>query len=175
MIIENNEKENKKYYEEIMYISSNYYIFKKNPKTRVHSLNKVFLLYIIFFLILFFASLWIPQIIILSGVTFILCVIYIYLFVETNYKLREYRKHNNSTIKIDKTGIENIEENQVSSKLFWDAIEYIIINKHSICFLPKNFAHFAIFIEISAKDKVYEALKKYDKLNLLIDNSNKYK
>ena len=65
------------------------------------------------------------------------------------------------------------EENQVSSKLFWDAIEYIIINKHSICCLPKNFAHFAIFIEISAKDKVYEALKKYDKLNLLIDNSNK--
>ena len=41
-----NEVNNKKYYEEIMYVSNNYYIFKKNPKTKVHSLIKVFILYI---------------------------------------------------------------------------------------------------------------------------------
>ena len=83
-------------------------------------------------------------------------------------------KHNNSIITIDETGIENKEENQTSSKLYWDAIEYIIINKYSICVLPKNFAHFAIYIEIHAKNNVYKTLKKFNKLNLLIDNSDKY-
>ncbi len=80
-------------------------------------------------------------------------------------------KHNNSIITIDETGIENKEENEISSKLYWDAIEYIIINKYSICILPKNFAHFAIYIEINAKNNVYKALKKFNKLDLLIDNS----
>ena len=80
-------------------------------------------------------------------------------------------KHNNSIITIDETGIENKEENETSSKLYWDAIEYIIINKYSICILPQNFAHFAIYIEINAKNNVYKALKKFNKLDLLIDNS----
>lgn len=84
-------------------------------------------------------------------------------------------KHNNSIITIDETGIENKEENETSSKLYWDAIEYIIVNKYSISVLPKNFAHFAIFIEISSKKEVLKALEKYSKANILIDNSNKYK
>ena len=60
-------------------------------------------------------------------------------------------------------------------KLPWEVIEYIIINKYSICVLPKNFSAILIGIEISAKDEVYKALKKYKKLNLLVDNSDKYK
>ncbi|HIS87336.1 MAG TPA: hypothetical protein IAB49_04310 [Candidatus Caccenecus avistercoris] len=171
MTFNSNEKGNKKYYEEIMYISSNYYIFKKRPKTKTHSLVKVFLLYIILFLLIFIFCLFIPNLYILSVIAFIILVIYIYLLVETKYKLREFMKHNNSIITIDETGIENKEENEISSKLYWDAIEYIIINKYSICILPKNFAHFAIYIEINAKNNVYKALKKFNKLDLLIDNS----
>ena len=84
-------------------------------------------------------------------------------------------KHNDSLITIDETGIENKEENKTVSKLYWDAIEYIIVNKYSISILPKNFAHFAIFIEISSKKEVLKTLEKYNQTNLLIDNSNKYK
>ena len=171
MTFNSNEKGNKKYYEEIMYISSNYYIFKKRPKTKTHSLVKVFLLYIILFLLIFIFCLFIPNLYILSVIAFIILVIYIYLLVETKYKLREFMKHNNSIITIDETGIENKEENETSSKLYWDAIEYIIVNKNSISILPKNFAHFAIYIEINAKNNVYKALKKFNKLDLLIDNS----
>lgn len=174
MTFNNHEKGNKKYYEEIMYISSNYYIFKKRPKTKTHSLVKVFILYSILFLLIFLSCLFIPNLYILSAIAFIILIIYIYLLVETKYKLREFMKHNNSIITIDETGIENKEENQTSSKLYWDAIEYIIINKYSICVLPKNFAHFAIYIEIHAKNNVYKTLKKFNKLNLLIDNSDKY-
>ena len=49
MVIQSNEKGNKKYYNEIMYIASNYYIFKKRPKTRVHSLLNLFVIYMILF------------------------------------------------------------------------------------------------------------------------------
>lgn len=62
----------------------------------------------------------------------------------------------------------------MSNKLYWDAIEYIIINKYSISILPENFASVAIFIEINSKDKLIKALKKYKKEELLIDNSSKY-
>ena len=175
MTFKNLEKGNKKYYEEIMYISSNYYIFKKRPRTKTHSLINVFILYIILFLILLFSFLFIPNMMIIIGVFLTCIIVYTYLLIETNYKLREFMKHNNSLIKIDETGIEKKEENITSSKLYWKAIEYIIINKHSICVLSKNFAHFAIFIEISSKEEVLKALEKYNKTNLLIDNSNKYK
>lgn len=175
MTIQNKEKGNRKYYEEIMYISSNYYIFKKRPQTKTHSLLKVFGLYSLLFLILLIIFLFIPNMTILSGIYFIFFLVYTYLLVETNYKLKEYMKHDNSSIIIDETGVENKEKNIISAKLYWEAIEYIIINKHSICVLPKNFAHFAIFIEISSKEEILKALEKYNKTNLLIDNSNKYK
>ena len=175
MTFNNNEKGNKKYYEEIMYISSNYYIFKKKPQTKTHSLLKVFGLYSLLFLILLISFLFIPNMTILSGICFVFFLVYTYLLVETNYKLKEYMKNNNSSIIIDENGVESKEENITSSKLYWEAIEYIIINKHSICVLPKNFAHFAIFIEISSKEEILKALEKYNKTNLLIDNSNKYK
>lgn len=175
MTFKNHEKENKKYYEEIMYISSNYYIFKKRPQTKTHSLLKVFGLYSLLFLILLIIFLFIPSMTILSGICFVLFLVYTYLLVETNYKLKEYMKHNDSSIIIDETGIESKEENITSSKLYWETIKYIIINKYSICVLPKNFAHFAIFIEISSKEEVLKSLEKYNKTNLIVDNSNKYK
>ena len=175
MTFKNHEKENKKYYEEIMYISSNYYIIKKRPQTKTHSLLKVFGLYSLLFLILLIIFLFIPSMTILSGICFVLFLVYTYLLVETNYKLKEYMKHNDSSIIIDETGIESKEENITSSKLYWETIKYIIINKYSICVLPKNFAHFAIFIEISSKEEVLKSLEKYNKTNLIVDNSNKYK
>lgn len=59
-------------------------------------------------------------------------------------------------------------------KLPWKSIEYIIINKYSICVLPKNFSAILIGIEIGSKDDVYQSLKKYKKLDLLVDNSSRY-
>ena len=174
MTIQNKEKGNRQYFEEIMYISSNYYIIKKRPQTKTHSLLKVFGLYSLLFLILSTIFLFISAMIALSGIYFSFFLVYTYLFVETNYKLKEYMKHNDTSIIIDEIGIESKEENASSSKLYWEAIEYVIINKYSICILPKNFAHFAIFINITAKKQVLEAITKYNKLDILIDNRNKY-
>lgn len=174
MTFETEEKENQNYYEEIMYISSNYYIFKKNTKTKVHSLTKVFTLYLILIFILFISFLFIPKLYAVSVVAFLLLIIYIYLLIEAKYKLREYMKQDNSIIKIDETGIESIHKDMTSTKLYWNAIEHIIINKNTISILPKNFSHSAIFIEIHSKEETLKALKKYKRLDLVRDNSNKY-
>ena len=74
-------------------------------------------------------------------------------------------KHGNSKITIDEEGIESTSEKVMSNKLYWDAIEYIIINKYSISILPKNFASVALFIEINSKDELIKAFKKYKKKN----------
>ena len=79
MTIESKEKGNKKYYEEIMYISSNYYIFKKRPKTKVHSLINVYRLDIILLFIMFIILLFIPIISYLSAIPFTMLFIYPYL------------------------------------------------------------------------------------------------
>ena len=169
-----NEASNKLYYEEIMYISNNYYIFKKRPKTKAHSLIKVFIFYIIILLLSTIILLFIPQISSLAIITFIFIFLYIYLLIEAKYKLREYLKHSNSKIIIDEEGIESSCKKVMSNKLYWESIEYIIINKYSISILPKNFASVAIFIEINSKDELIASLKKYKKEDLLIDNSLKY-
>lgn len=175
MTFNSNEKGNKKYYEEIMYISSNYYIFKKRPKTKVHSLINVYRLDIILLFIMFIVLLFIPSISYLSAIPFTMLFIYAYLLVEAKYRLREYLKSSDSIIKIAEDGIENVCDNKLSIKLPWEAIEYIIINKYSICVLPKNFSSVFIFAEINTKAEIYKSLKKYKKLDLLIDNSNQYK
>lgn len=175
MIIEIEEKENKNFYDEIMYISSNYYIFKKNPKTKVHSLTKVFLLYIILLFIFFISFLMIPKMIAVSAISLTLLIVYIYLYVEANYKLREYQKQPNSIIKIDEKGIENTIPEESSTKLYWNAIAFVLFNKHSIYILPKNFSQSAIFISMDARKEVEEALKKYNQLPLIVDNQTKYK
>ena len=175
MTIVSKEKGNKKYYEEFMYVASNYYIFKKRPKTKVHSLINMYKFYVITFLILSIAFLFIPQFYELSALLCAFFAFYLYLYFESKYRLREYLKYGDSLIKIDEEGIENICDDKMTVKLPWDAIESILINKHTICVLPKNFSAILIGIEISAKDDICRALKNYKKLNLLVDNSDRYK
>ena len=158
--------ENKNYYEEIMYITSNYYIFKKRRKIKAHSLSKIYLLYIILSSILFIIFLFIPSLIALSSIFLTTLIISIYLFIETNYKLKEFLKKTNSIVTIDETGITMI-DNISSIKLYWNAIEKIILNKYSIAFIPTNFSSFIIFIPINKKDDLIKALEKYNKKYLL--------
>ena len=174
MTIVSKEKDNKKYYEEFMYVASNYYIFKKRPKTKVHFLINMYKFYVITFLILSIAFLFIPQFYELSALLCAFFAFYLYLYFESKYRLREYLKYGDSFIKIDEEDIENICDNKMTVKLPWDAIELIIINKYTICVLPKNFSAILIGIEISAKDDICKALKNYKKLNLLVDNSDRY-
>ena len=82
----------------------NYYIFKKRPKTKVHSLINVYRLDIILLFIMFIVLLFIPSISYLSAIPFTMLFIYAYLLVEAKYRLREYLKSSDSIIKITEDG-----------------------------------------------------------------------
>lgn len=171
MIINEKNDKNIKYWDEVIYIQNNYYLLKKRPHAKVHSLVNTYISYIVILSILAIISIIVQEIIFVVALCLILLIIYIYSLVETKYKIREYLKQEDLTTKIDETGVEVSEKNKMTTKLYWDNIEWIIINKHTISFLPKSFAHFIITININHKNKVYQALKKYQKLNILQDNS----
>ena len=173
MIIKSKEKENKKFFDEFYYIALNCGSFRKHPNKKARSATK----YLVFLAILFFVSstalMFVPGADLLS---FALYVVFFYLIILLMVIKRHTKKmgNENSLIKIDEDGIETIYENKISTKLYWNYIEHIIINKYSICVVPKSNYSILIGIEISSKDEVIECLKKYKKIDLLIDNTEIY-
>ena len=173
MIIKSKEKENKKFFDEFYYIALNCGSFRKHPTKKARSATK----YLVFLAILFFvgsiALMFVPDADLLS---FVLFIVFFYLLFVLIIMKRHTKKmcNENSIIKIDENGIETIYENKISTKLYWDYIEHIIINRYSICVIPKSSYSIVIGIEISSKDEVIECLKKYKKIDLLIDNTEIY-
>ena len=173
MIIKSREKENKKFFDEFYYIALNCGSFRKHPNKKARSATK----YLVFLAILFFVSsialMFVPE---LELISFMLFIIFFYLVIILIIIKRHTKKmgNENSLIKIDEDGIEDIYENKISTKLYWDYIDHIIINKYSICVIPKSNYSILIGIEISSKDEVIECLKKYKKIDLLIDNTEIY-
>ena len=79
-----------------------------------------------------------------------------------------------TTFEITKKEVK-VEKETQKLQLNWDSIQYIIINKYSITFLPKDETIIMIGISTEYKDEVLEEIKKLNKEELLIDNTEKYK
>lgn len=173
MIIKSREKENKKFFDEFYYIALNCGSFRKHPTRKARSATH----YLVFLAILFFVSsialMFVPE---LELISFMLFIIFFYLVIILIIIKRHTKITLNESvyIKIDEDGIEDIYENKISTKLYWDYIEHIIINKYSICVVPKSSYSILIGTDISNKDDMIKALKKYKKIDLLIDNTEIY-
>ncbi len=173
MIIKSKEKENKKFFDEFYYIALNCGSFRKHPNKKARSATQ----YLVFLAILFFVSsialMFVPE---LELISFMLFIIFFYLVIILIIIKRHIKITLNESvyIKIDEDGIEDIYENKISTKLYWDYIEHIIINKYSICVVPKSSYSILIGTDISNKDDMIKALKKYKKIDLLIDNTEIY-
>ena len=173
MIIKSKEIENKKFFDEFYYIALNCGSFRKHPNKKARSATK----YLVFLAILFFVSsialMFVPE---LELISFMLFIIFFYLVIILIIIKRHTKITFNESvyIKIDEDGIEDIYENKISTKLYWDYIEHIIINKYSICVVPKSSYSILIGTDISNKDDMIKALKKYKKIDLLIDNTEIY-
>ena len=173
MIIKSREKENKKFFDEFYYIALNCGSFRKHPNKKSRSATK----YLVFLAILFFVSsialMFVPE---LELISFMLFIIFFYLVIILIIIKRHTKITLNESvyIKIDEDGIEDIYENKISTKLYWDYIDHIIINKYSICVIPKSSYSILIGTDISNKDDFIASLKKYKKIDLLIDNTEIY-
>ena len=151
MVIQSNEKEIKNIIMRLCTLQVIITFFKKRPRTKVHSLLNLFVIYMILFIVLFVICLIFPPFILFASMALVLFAMYVYLFFETRYRLNEYLKNDNSEIVVDEDGIESRYPGKVSAKLYWDSIEHIIINQNSISVLPYNFFFYYHFYGSSFK------------------------
>lgn len=178
MKIEIKDRENRNYYDELLYITSNYKKIFDNPKKKAHSLSidalvmgiisfVALILFIILYrnnnsyrLFLFGIYLFILLI--------VLSIVYYLLIQRRITKLRNVK--GTITLEIEKEHIDFITKKS-KYKVLWKDIKYVLINKHTICFIPKKSGMLLISLGIRYKEKVISALKDIKKTNLIIDTN----
>ncbi len=188
-------KDLKNYYNECLFILLNYNKIKNNPHTKVRSLSKIIFiketlltLIIIALIVAYYITKYIPCLIIAFFTLIVLGQnVYTYILVKKRIKseiITKVDKKIESKVQPKKNEIVQTKETKdsnnkklkvVESTTKWDDILYIIINKYSICYLPKKDASKLICTPIGDQEKVLKDVEKYNRRDLLIDNSELYK
>ena len=175
------EKGSKDYYNEFVFVSTNYKKILNSPKMKVKNIVNQYILVLILSLVVLS---FITYNIIIDNysyfdvviLTIFSCIILLYglmlLKIKNNIKLYLNSK-GSTTIIIDEDGIKkSCDRDDILLK--WCNVAYVIINKYSICFIPKELPSFLLGIPIEYKDKIVKGIEKYDKTSILIDNSGMY-
>ena len=104
-------------------------------------------------------------------------MVYNYYVVKKQINLYMNNGSSESIFEVDEDGVRLNNNNTGIVEVKWDSIKNILINKNTISFLPSDVlaTNIIMFISTKYKDKVLEAIKKYKKEELVIDNSNLYK
>ena len=175
------DKGNKSYYYEFFYITSFYKRFINNIKLRAKNLMNLYLTTLIMSIVV--VVLIVINIALDNYDYFdivILSIFSYFIFAYSIYILRLKRNLNiymndrcSNTIEINENGIKKINDRD-EILIKWDNIIYVMISKYSITFLPKEMPSILLGIPIEYKDKVIKGLEKYNKKDLLLDNSGLY-
>lgn len=177
-----NSSTNKNFYDEVEYARRVFEKIHTNPLTKIQRQTKVYnRIYIIFSILMLISfNAWAKDNI--SNTTFaIYTTIFVINIFFITFKLYEYKKSLNNLTKkvghaklhVDENKISYEKDGELSFKLEykWDTVKYIIVNKYSIFILPQNKTDAFIALDIENKDKLIEALKKYNHEDLIVKNS----
>lgn len=178
-------EKNKEFFDECMFIQMNIRYVMKKPHRKVWYARKYCLSWAAVALaaILLILSNGLLHGIRVPEIFFIMffgyyAFILIYNYFVINKNVNSYMNDENleNTFEITKEHI-SLENKKQNIELSFDSIKYIIINKETISFIPKeiNATSIVMFISTKYKDDVMTALKKYKKEELVIDNSELYK
>lgn len=163
------------YYGEVLAIINNYQKLIENPKKKIRPMMGQALIYatISVVLLVIFAALyltdsghgWYIYIVALFSLTLALSIVYMILIKRSISALK-----NNSSGKklIIEDGYVELASDRQTARLEMSEIRHIIINKHSIAFLPKNASKNIIAVSADYSDAVISAV--LDK-SLIVDNS----
>ena len=173
------ERESKKFYDEVLFVTSYYYKILKNHKKRISRMTLEFMKYLLLIGVFLLLTIYLYldtkdnfYIFVMSvyGIFLIFCIYFIFLSYK---RIKEYMVDKDEvTINITQ---EYIEYRTVSSyfKTNYDDMECVLINKYSICFIPKTNKSALISLGIRYKDEVIRMLKKYKKESLLVNYHEK--
>ena len=170
----------KQFYDEMLFVLSNYKSFIKKPTKKPKQLTKYILSFLICFAILLVAFTWLYfqeyslTDAIFMGIFLILILLYIAYDIRIFRVIKQYMSDTTTkVITIENDDIE-FEKPGVNFKVRKDEIAVIIINKYSICFLPKdNNAGIIISISTEYREEVLKGLEENDYMSLVVDNFEK--
>ena len=169
----------KEYYDEFLYITNTANRLLKKPTRKAHRLTKKLLFQLIIYTLL--TCLYSYCYAIYKDIFFLIVVtaILTYIIVLSAYlmsvNVRIKRLMSNKQIiefEINKEGI-FYKTDESELHLTWDNTKYIIINKYSITFLPKEIKLFILSTSTDYKKEVLAAIKKYNHEDLIIVNNTK--
>lgn len=179
----NLEKVNSKYLDEIFYIKDKYRnCISKNPRQKPKSYMKekikwIMLLFIIIIYSIFTMYFSVSKTNLVIHVVLLALSLIAFIINFVNYKAVKLIKKNLSNKKYDiileftDTEVTYEEENIRKLTLSWDCIEIILVNKYSIIFIPKDNNITWLAIASDFKNEIIEAVEKYKKKNLIVDNT----
>lgn len=176
MKIEITKKPRKEFYDEFLFVAGNYKKIKKNPNTKARLLTndakKLYLISMLFFILFIPAYIKYKDTIYLFIIIifFLLSIFSIGYYSAIKKRIQLYiSTEANQVLSITDKGLELKQKNQ-KVHINWTSIEYIVINKYSICAIPKNPTEIMLSLSNDYKDMFLKAIKKYKKENLIIDN-----
>ena len=181
MKIEITERQERCFYEELLYVLLKYNQLKKKPTKKVYNLTKYLITYDLLVLLgivltaLFYLNNNDKSYMLLLGMLIVLFVFATTSLVNANKKIKAFMNAKGKVVyEFNKEGI-NYSATDRNYKITWDKIKTVIINKYSICFIPEYNTDILMSLGIDSKDKVLKILEKYNMTHLLVDNNNLYK
>ena len=167
-----------KYYNEVLAVISNYKKLIENLRQKIRPLNTQAItltgISVVFLVIFTFMYLQNPgnilylAVVIIFAIALVLGIIYNILIKRRVSKFK--RIDVEKTLIIEDDYVELIVGNE-RSRLEMSEIQYVVINKYSICFIPTNLDSILIAVEVDYKDSVIKAIGNN---GLIIDNSSLY-
>ncbi len=173
MKIEVKEKKCAEYYDELLFIQSNYKKILNNKIKKVSRMTMSFVKYAVLSIIFFCLTLLLYLktkdnfYFIICGVYILLVICSLYLVLITKKRVKELMTNDEDTIiNINTKNIEHKSTNSIF-KISWEDMAFVLINKYSICFIPKTTKNSLVCVPISYKEDIIKLLKKYKKDKLI--------
>ena len=178
MEIEMNKIESDAYYNEVLAIVSNYKKLVDNPRQKIKGLNRqaITLTVISVAFLVVFSVLYLQNrsntlyliVVAIFAVAFVLGIIYNVLIRRRISKFKN--KGSDRKLVIEEDYVELTVGNE-KSRLEMSEIQYVLINKYSISFIPNKANSTLIAIGISYREDV---LNNFARKELIVDNSSLY-
>lgn len=182
MEIKIKDKPSNEFYDEFLYITTNYKKIIKYPDRKVDLLTKsirtqiiIIIVGLLFEIMFYFITNKDHIYLYLAVILAVTLFIYIVYYFTLKKRINIYRdSDHDDRIVIDKKGITLKKKNQDVS-LGFDAIDKIVINKYSIVVIPKDLSLVFLGIPADYKDDVIDGIKENHRFKLLVDNTDLYK
>lgn len=178
MEIEVNKIESDAYYNEVLAIVSNYKKLADNPRQKIKGLNRqaITLTVISVAFLVVFSFLYLQNrsntlyliVVVIFAIAFVLGIIYNILIRRRISKLKN--RDSDRKLVIEDDYVELTVGNE-KSRLEMSEIQYVLINRYSISFIPNKANSTLIAIGISYREDV---LNSFARKELIVDNSSLY-